>query len=267
MTCPRLRSGDGRGTRGAGAAGADRVARRTPARRRTSCSPSCALLVREAEVVGAARARPRGAGGRRPLRRRAGRACNSPAVTDRALGRGAGRPARSAGPRRRAGPNLGNAAGSRTVGVHRIQLDPGEVSTPAHVHGADEEIFFVLGRLRPLLAGRRDVRGARRRLPRPPPARQGPHAARRRRRPRRPRVRPAAPPRRRVPPEGRDLLALADVGRGREGREPVRPRAGPRVARAVGAARSRSSTSTTSRATTAASRSGSARPPARSSRD
>ncbi|HUJ92683.1 MAG TPA: cupin domain-containing protein [Gaiellaceae bacterium] len=40
--------------------------------------------------------------------------------------------------------NLGDAAGSRTVGVNRIQLDPGEVSTPAHVHGADEEIFFVL---------------------------------------------------------------------------------------------------------------------------
>jgi uncharacterized cupin superfamily protein len=41
--------------------------------------------------------------------------------------------------------NLGDAAGSRSVGVNRIQLDAGEVSTPAHVHGADEEIFFVLG--------------------------------------------------------------------------------------------------------------------------
>jgi uncharacterized cupin superfamily protein len=40
--------------------------------------------------------------------------------------------------------NLGGAAGSVTVGVHRIHLDAGEVSTPAHVHGADEEIFFVL---------------------------------------------------------------------------------------------------------------------------
>ena len=40
--------------------------------------------------------------------------------------------------------NLGGAAGSRTVGVNRVQLDAGEVSTPAHVHGADEEIFFVL---------------------------------------------------------------------------------------------------------------------------
>ena len=41
--------------------------------------------------------------------------------------------------------NLGRAAGSVNAGVHRIQLDEGEVSTPAHVHGADEEIFFVLG--------------------------------------------------------------------------------------------------------------------------
>lgn len=40
--------------------------------------------------------------------------------------------------------NLGDAAGSVSVGVNRIQLDAGEVSTPAHVHGADEEIFFVL---------------------------------------------------------------------------------------------------------------------------
>lgn len=40
--------------------------------------------------------------------------------------------------------NLGRAAGSVDVGVHRIQLDEGEVSTPAHVHGADEEIFYVL---------------------------------------------------------------------------------------------------------------------------
>jgi uncharacterized cupin superfamily protein len=39
---------------------------------------------------------------------------------------------------------LGRAAGSVTVGVNRVRLDPGEVATPAHVHGADEEIFFVL---------------------------------------------------------------------------------------------------------------------------
>jgi uncharacterized cupin superfamily protein len=41
--------------------------------------------------------------------------------------------------------DLGTAAGSRNVGLHRIRLDAGEVSTPAHVHGAEEEIFFVLG--------------------------------------------------------------------------------------------------------------------------
>jgi uncharacterized cupin superfamily protein len=39
---------------------------------------------------------------------------------------------------------LGRAAGSVTVGVNRVRLDAGEVSTPAHVHGADEEIFYVL---------------------------------------------------------------------------------------------------------------------------
>ena len=61
----------------------------------------------------------------------------------RALGRGERRAPGTAGARRQ-WTNLGSAAGSRTVGVNRIQLDPGEVSTPAHVHGADEEIFFVL---------------------------------------------------------------------------------------------------------------------------
>jgi uncharacterized cupin superfamily protein len=39
---------------------------------------------------------------------------------------------------------LGEAAGSVTVGVRRIQLPVGGWSTPAHEHGADEEIFFVL---------------------------------------------------------------------------------------------------------------------------
>ena len=39
---------------------------------------------------------------------------------------------------------LGEAAGSVGVGVNRILLGPHEVSTPAHAHGADEEIFFVL---------------------------------------------------------------------------------------------------------------------------
>jgi uncharacterized cupin superfamily protein len=39
---------------------------------------------------------------------------------------------------------LGEAAGSVGIGVNRILLGPGEISTPAHVHGTDEETFFVL---------------------------------------------------------------------------------------------------------------------------
>ncbi len=41
--------------------------------------------------------------------------------------------------------DLGREAGSRTVGLRRIEVDEGHFSTPAHEHGADEEIFFVLG--------------------------------------------------------------------------------------------------------------------------
>jgi uncharacterized cupin superfamily protein len=40
--------------------------------------------------------------------------------------------------------DLGTAAGSVTVGVQRIQVDPGKWSTPLHLEGAEEEIFFVL---------------------------------------------------------------------------------------------------------------------------
>jgi uncharacterized cupin superfamily protein len=40
--------------------------------------------------------------------------------------------------------DLGRAAGTRTVGLRRIQITPGHFSTPAHEHGADEEIFFVI---------------------------------------------------------------------------------------------------------------------------
>jgi uncharacterized cupin superfamily protein len=40
--------------------------------------------------------------------------------------------------------DLGVAAGSQTVGVKRIQVDPGKWSTPAHREGAEEEIFYVL---------------------------------------------------------------------------------------------------------------------------
>ena len=40
---------------------------------------------------------------------------------------------------------LGDAAGCRTVGLNRIRIAPGKLSTPPHSHGASEEIFFVLG--------------------------------------------------------------------------------------------------------------------------
>jgi uncharacterized cupin superfamily protein len=41
--------------------------------------------------------------------------------------------------------NLGSAAGSDRVGLQRIVIEPGRRSTPAHIHGAEEEIFYVLG--------------------------------------------------------------------------------------------------------------------------
>jgi uncharacterized cupin superfamily protein len=40
--------------------------------------------------------------------------------------------------------NLGLAAGTVGVGVHRIRLAAGEIPTPQHVHPVEEEIFFVL---------------------------------------------------------------------------------------------------------------------------
>ena len=40
--------------------------------------------------------------------------------------------------------DLGRAAGTQGVGVQRIDVDPGRWSTPAHVEGASEEIFYVL---------------------------------------------------------------------------------------------------------------------------
>jgi uncharacterized cupin superfamily protein len=41
--------------------------------------------------------------------------------------------------------DLGRAAGTRTIGLRRIDIDAEHFSTPAHEHGADEEVFFVLG--------------------------------------------------------------------------------------------------------------------------
>jgi len=39
---------------------------------------------------------------------------------------------------------LGNAAGAEGIGVNRIRIDPGRLSTPPHSHSRAEEIFFVL---------------------------------------------------------------------------------------------------------------------------
>jgi uncharacterized cupin superfamily protein len=41
--------------------------------------------------------------------------------------------------------DLGAAAGARAVGVQRVEVDPGKRIGPVHVHGAEEEIFFVIG--------------------------------------------------------------------------------------------------------------------------
>ena len=40
--------------------------------------------------------------------------------------------------------SLGRAAGTRGVGVNRVRVEPGNLSTPPHSHGASEELFFVL---------------------------------------------------------------------------------------------------------------------------
>jgi uncharacterized cupin superfamily protein len=40
--------------------------------------------------------------------------------------------------------DLGRAVRTRTIGLRRIEIAEGCFSTPAHEHGADEEIFFVL---------------------------------------------------------------------------------------------------------------------------
>jgi uncharacterized cupin superfamily protein len=40
--------------------------------------------------------------------------------------------------------DLGTAAGTQGVGVALIEVDPGKWSTPAHVEGASEEVFYVL---------------------------------------------------------------------------------------------------------------------------
>jgi uncharacterized cupin superfamily protein len=39
---------------------------------------------------------------------------------------------------------LGNAAGTRGVGVNRVRVEPGRLPTPPHSHSASEELYFVL---------------------------------------------------------------------------------------------------------------------------
>jgi uncharacterized cupin superfamily protein len=51
----------------------------------------------------------------------------------------------SQGAFRSAWTDLGTAAGSVTVGVNRVQVEPEARSTPLHMEGSEEEIFFVLG--------------------------------------------------------------------------------------------------------------------------
>jgi uncharacterized cupin superfamily protein len=41
--------------------------------------------------------------------------------------------------------DLGRAAGSVTIGVKRIEVDPGKWSTPVHRQTGEEELFYVLG--------------------------------------------------------------------------------------------------------------------------
>ena len=40
--------------------------------------------------------------------------------------------------------DLGREAGTRTIGLRRVEIEEGHFSSPAHEHGAEEEIFFVL---------------------------------------------------------------------------------------------------------------------------
>jgi uncharacterized cupin superfamily protein len=54
------------------------------------------------------------------------------------------------GHRREKGPmastlqRLGDAAGGKGIGVNRVRVDPGRLSSPPHSHGRSEEIFFLL---------------------------------------------------------------------------------------------------------------------------
>jgi uncharacterized cupin superfamily protein len=70
------------------------------------------------------------------------------------------RKTRSAGEISGAWTRLGEAAGTVGVGLRRVGLEAGKRSTAVHVHGAEEEIFFVLAGVGLLYQGGRthDVR-------------------------------------------------------------------------------------------------------------
>jgi uncharacterized cupin superfamily protein len=51
---------------------------------------------------------------------------------------------REKGPMAATWQRLGDAAGAKGVGVNRVRVEPGRLSTPPHSHGLSEEIFFVL---------------------------------------------------------------------------------------------------------------------------
>ena len=40
---------------------------------------------------------------------------------------------------------LGDAAGTKGVGLNRVRVAPGKLPTPPHSHGASEEVYYVLG--------------------------------------------------------------------------------------------------------------------------
>ena len=52
---------------------------------------------------------------------------------------------REKGPMAAIWQRLGDAAGARGIGVNRVRVEPGRLSTPPHSHHLSEEIFFVLG--------------------------------------------------------------------------------------------------------------------------
>jgi uncharacterized cupin superfamily protein len=52
---------------------------------------------------------------------------------------------RDKGPMDATWQRLGDAAGAKGIGVNRVRIEPGRLSTPPHSHGRSEEITFVLG--------------------------------------------------------------------------------------------------------------------------